>query len=116
MTGTLFPTPYCIIHLRAGIRVLIESFSSLLAWSSGLSRELEMEESRFRGLLEYVNWPCVDAQVKYESHVMFWTACKIIHNQYENRCRFRPIYGNAYRLAAVLSALVYLSITNTNYQ
>ena len=63
-----------------------------------------------------MSWLYVGAQVKDGSHVVIRTACKRTHNQYETSWRFRPIYGNAYTLAAALSALLYRLITSTGLQ
>ena len=41
-----------------------------------------------RGFLEAASWPCIGAQVKYGSHVVIWTACKRMHNQYETSSGF----------------------------
>ena len=58
---------------------------SLLVWS-----RVRVVDTRVRGLLEVVSWPCVGAQVNDGSHVKVWTACKRTHNQYETSCGFRP--------------------------
>ena len=44
---------------------------------------------RARGWLETASWPSVRAQVKYGTHVVIWTACKITHKQYKTSCGFQ---------------------------
>ena len=55
----------------------------MLTWSSGSSCGHKTEGSRVGGVLEYVSWPCIGAQLKDVSYVVIWTACKPTHNQYK---------------------------------
>ena len=74
--------------------------------SSGSSHRSEIKGLRVRDLLESASWSCVGAQVKDRFHVVMWTACKRRSNNMNLDVDFGHIHGNAYTLAAALSALV----------
>ena len=80
--GSLWPSTQL---LRTSAQDTVTSTGSLHKSSRGLV----VRDRGVAGLRLARTWPCVGAQVKYGSHVVIWTACKVTHNQYETTCGLR---------------------------